>query len=125
MSPSERRAKIIEVVQEFQSEGKALSANDLLRVLTKRMPGWKPTKEEVEFLAEEIMNQDQGRDDEGPDEVKPPAPTSPRLAETAAAAPKFNSEGHGIAVTIVKLKELLQHHTKEDLIALLELVPPK
>lgn len=55
-TPSEVIETIKEVFEEFKEEGKSLSANDLLRVLTKRLPGWKPTKTELAMLEEEAMS---------------------------------------------------------------------
>lgn len=141
MTPAERLKKITETVQEFLAEGKALSSNDLLRVLSKRMPGWKPTKEDIVLMEEEIMSQRKQVhvendlvevDGVAETQETQEAPETQEAQENVEAVrspiPRQPASRQGVAATIQKLKELLQHNTKEDLFALLtlmELAPPK
>lgn len=117
MTLADRLNEIIAAVAEFKKEGKVLSANDLIRVLSKRMPaGWKPSQEELSTLKQEILKQQ--AEDDG-DEVPVAESEAKKLLSQPQTRPR-------LAVTILKLKELLQHHTKEDLIDLLaELSSPK
>lgn len=112
LSIAERAKLLLSVIEEFSDQNGTLTANDLKKILSKRYPEWKLSRDEVALMEKELT-----KGFEEAKEVK----EGKEVQNTAQAGKlSFRETLHSISI----LKSLLLVHTKEEILDMLKVLAP-